>query len=166
MQCQQCGQKEAVVHLTQIVDNDVTTMHLCEPCAAEKGIESGAALPQGAVGHFLAAMGKGVGAGLPGMEDAPHATCATCGMTMQELRDLGRLGCADCYQAFEDPLRQLLRRLHGSTTHVGERYRPPGAEVEPPMAQAAELREQLRVAIETENFELAAELRDRLRGVE
>ncbi len=163
MQCQQCGQNEAVVHLTQIVDNDVTTMHLCEPCAGEKGIESGAALPQGAVGHFLATTGKGVGAGLPGMEDAPHATCTTCGMTMQELRDLGRLGCADCYQAFESPLRQLLRRLHGSTTHVGERYRPPGGEVEQPTAHAADLREQLRAAIETENFELAAELRDRLR---
>ena len=61
MQCQECGQNEAVVHLTQIVDNDVTTRHLCEACAAEKGIESGAGLPQGTVGDFLSTMGKGVG---------------------------------------------------------------------------------------------------------
>jgi protein arginine kinase activator len=166
MQCQECGQNEAVVHLTQIVDTDVTTRHLCEACAAEKGIESGAALPLGTVGDFLSTMGKGVGAGFPGMEDAPHATCPTCGMTMQELRDLGRLGCVDCYQAFEKPLRELLRRLHGSTTHVGERYQPPGDEVEQPVAQVADLKEQLKVAIDTENFELAAELRDRLRGIE
>jgi protein arginine kinase activator len=166
MQCQQCNDNEAVVHLTQIVDNDVTTVHLCEACAAEKGIEGGAALPQGTVGDFLSTMGKGVGAGLPGMEDAPHVTCSTCGMTMQELRDLGRLGCVDCYQAFEVPLRELLRRLHGSTTHVGERYQPPGGEVDQETAPVADQREQLRVAIETENFELAAELRDRLRGAE
>jgi protein-arginine kinase activator protein McsA len=32
--------------------------------------------------------------------------------------------------------------------------------------QTSELREQLRLAVETENFELAAELRDRLRVLE
>jgi protein arginine kinase activator len=56
--------------------------------------------------------------------------------------------------------------LHGSTTHVGERYQPPGDEVEQPVAQVADLREQLKAAVDTENFELAAELRDRLRGIE
>jgi len=165
MRCQQCEDQEAVVHLTQIVGNEVTTMHLCEKCAADKGIEGGVpATPLAA--DFLASMGKGVGAGLPGMEDAPHATCPTCGLTMQELRDLGRLGCVDCYKTFETPLRELLRRLHGSTTHVGERYRPPGATPGVPEAEVAELRERLRLAIDGENFELAAELRDQLRGLE
>ena len=70
MQCQDCSENEAVVHLTQIVDNDVTTRHLCEACAAKKGIESGAALPLGTPGDFLSTMATGVGAGLPGMEDA------------------------------------------------------------------------------------------------
>ena len=94
-------------------------------------------------------------------------TCARCGGTFQDFRESGRLGCPDCYRAFEAPLRDLLRRLHGSTHHLGERY----AEREPAAGrgvdeQAAELREQLRLAVETENFELAAELRDRLRVLE
>ena len=166
MKCQQCGGRNAVVHLTQIVENNVTTMHLCEQCAAEKGIESSSEPSPGPLGDFIANLGKGVGAGLPEIENAPHATCPTCGLTMQEFRDLGRLGCEDCYQAFEVPLRALLRRLHGSTTHAGERYHPPGAPAGEPAEEAAELRDRLRVAVEAENFELAAELRDRLRGFE
>jgi protein arginine kinase activator len=64
-------------------------------------------------------------------------------------------------------LRDLLRRLHGSTHHMGERYSEEAGSAAPrERPQAAELREQLRVAVETENFELAAELRDRLRVME
>ena len=113
------------------------------------------------LGSFLAAMGKGA-------EQLPAArtgdTCPRCGATLQDFRETGRLGCADCYRTFETPLRDLLRRVHGSTHHMGERY----AEREPQAAreQASELREQLRLAVETENFELAAELRDRIRVVE
>jgi protein arginine kinase activator len=166
MRCQHCDERDAVVHLTQIIENQVTTMHLCEACAAEKGIESSGPGTMPLNTEFLATVGKGVGAGLPGMEDAPHATCPTCGLTMQELRDLGRLGCVDCYKAFEGPLRELLRRLHGSTTHVGERYTPPDAGDGPPVEEATELRERLKEAVEAENFELAAELRDLLRTAE
>ena len=92
--------------------------------------------------------------------------CPRCGGSLQDFRESGRLGCPECYRSFEVPLRDLLRRLHGSTHHVGERYAehgPPPAEVK---VESAELREQLRLAVETENFELAAELRDRLRVME
>ncbi|HSE51015.1 MAG TPA: UvrB/UvrC motif-containing protein, partial [Gemmatimonadales bacterium] len=62
----------------------------------------------------------------------------------------------------------LLRRLHGSTHHTGMRYSGtdhPRATATPD-GGARELREQLRRAIESEQFELAAELRDRLRDRE
>ena len=131
----------------------------------EGGGEPGLGASKTPLGSFLAAMGKG-------SEQAagPRAratTCARCGATFQDFRESGRLGCSDCYRTFEVPLRDLLRRLHGSTHHLGERY----AEREPAAPrsrgqQAAELREQLRLAVETENFELAAELRDRLRVLE
>ena len=165
MQCQECGDRDAVVHLTQIVENNVTTTHLCEQCAATKGIESNTMATATPLGDFLATLNKGVGAGLPEVENAPHTTCPTCGLTTQEFHDVGRLGCGDCYQTFETPLRELLRRLHGSTTHAGERYRPPGADPSAPAEEAAELRDRLRVAVEAEHFELAAEIRDRLRGL-
>jgi protein arginine kinase activator len=164
MPCEQCREREAVIHLTQIVNEQVTTLHLCERCAAEKGVESPGSQPKTPLGTFLAAMGQE----LPEQVPAPKSgeSCPRCGGSLQDFRESGRLGCPDCYRAFEVPLRDLLRRLHGSTHHMGERYadREPAAPQE--RHHAAELREQLRLAVETENFELAAELRDRLRVVE
>ena len=170
MPCEQCHEREAVIHLTQIVNEQVTTLHLCERCAAEKGVESPGSQPKTPLGTFLAAMGQE----LPEQAPAPRAgdNCPRCGGSLQDFRESGRLGCPDCYRSFEVPLRDLLRRLHGSTHHMGERYadRENGAATSPPgpeeRHQAAELREQLRLAVETENFELAAELRDRLRVLE
>lgn len=171
MQCDQCKEREAVVHLTQIVEEAVTTQHLCEKCAAERGVESATLLPKTPLGSFLAAMGKS--------STGPRGTgsrvaCPGCGATLQDFREAGRLGCGECYATFGAELRDLLRRLHGSTTHVGDRYLAPGAtadELEPGHLAVTEdpataLRDRLRVAVAAEDFELAAELRDRLRTLE
>ena len=164
MSCEQCHEREAVIHLTQIVNEQVTTLHLCERCATEKGVESPGSQPKTPLGTFLAAMGQE----LPEQAPAPRTgeTCPRCGGSLQDFRESGRLGCPGCYRAFEVPLRDLLRRLHGSTHHMGERYSDREAPTPGERHQAAELREQLRLAVETENFELAAELRDRLRVLE
>jgi len=164
MSCDQCREREAVIHLTQIVNEQVTTLHLCERCAAEKGVESPSGVVKTPLGSFLAAMGKN----LPETVTAPRSgeTCGRCGGSLQDFRESGRLGCPECYRSFEVPLRDLLRRLHGSTHHVGERYAEHGAAPADGRVESAELREQLRLAVETENFELAAELRDRLRVME
>ena len=164
MSCDQCREREAFIHLTQIVNEQVTTLHLCERCAAEKGVESPSGVVKTPLGSFLAAMGKN----LPETVAAPRSgdTCSRCGGSLQDFRESGRLGCPECYRSFEVPLRELLRRLHGSTHHVGERYAEHGAEPVDGRMESAELREQLRLAVETENFELAAELRDRLRVLE
>jgi protein arginine kinase activator len=164
MTCDQCHEREAIVHLTQIVDAEVTTLHLCERCAAERGVEP-PTVGKSPLGSFLAAMGKELeGAALPGT--VTGETCARCGASLQNFRETGRLGCSECWRNFEPQLRELVRRLHGSTFHVGERYVVRGGEASGETARLGTLREQLRVAIETENFELAAELRDRLRVLE
>jgi protein arginine kinase activator len=162
MSCDQCREREAVIHLTQIVNDQVTTLHLCERCAAEKGVESPGSVAKTPLGSFLAAMGKEVEAPAPRTAD----TCSRCGGSLQDFRESGRLGCPECWRAFEAPLRDLLRRLHGSTLHVGERYADRHGAPGEPQIEAADLRERLRVAVESENFELAAELRDRLRVLE
>jgi len=165
MSCEQCREREAVIHLTQIVNEQVTTLHLCERCAAEKGVESPGASPKTPLGTFLAAMGQE----LPEQTPVPRTgdNCPRCGGSLQDFRESGRLGCSECYRSFEVPLRDLLRRLHGSTHHLGERYAEGSGSFAPPdRPRATDLREQLRLAVETENFELAAELRDRLRVME
>ncbi len=164
--CDQCHEREAVVSLTQVADEQKTTLHLCERCAAERGVETGASLGKIPVGSFIAAQAKAadVAAALPG--PTPGGSCAVCGATLQDFRESGRLGCADCYVSFEGPLRDLLRRLHGSTRHVGERYLAPGGGPLPVAPSGELLREQLRLAVEAERFELAAQLRDQLRAVD
>jgi len=166
MLCDNCKERDAVIHLTQVEHDTKVTLHLCESCARAKGVETGATLLKSPLGSFLSAMGKGGSSVLPVPSDGLR--CGVCGSTLRDFRESGRLGCAACYLAFEDHLRDLLRRLHGSSQHVGQRYRPPaaGGGDADPRSHLLELRDQLRRAIESENFELAADLRDRIRVLE
>jgi protein arginine kinase activator len=161
MICSQCQERDAVVHLTQIVENAVTQVHLCEKCAAERGIETSVAVPKHPLGEFLQAAQQQA-LQLPG--DA--ARCSYCGTSLRDFRASGKLGCARCYGAFEQSLKDLLRRVHGSATHVGRRYQ---ASDEPALerdANLSELRGRLEDAIRVEEFELAATLRDQIRTLE
>jgi len=163
MRCDNCKERDAVINLTQVEHDTKVTLHLCEQCAQAKGIETGTAVLKSPLGTFLSAMGKGTTLPVP----ADTMACTTCGATLRDFRDTGRLGCAECYHAFGEHLRDLLRRLHGSSQHVGERYLPPGASGAPSArSHLLDLRDQLRRAVESENFELAAELRDRIRVLE
>ncbi len=162
MLCDHCRERDAMVHLTRIVDNAVTQLHLCEQCAAEKGVETTISLPKHPLGEILQAVQQQA----TPASSSDAAVCAFCGATARDFRATGRLGCAHCYDAMESSLRELLRRLHGSSKHVGQRYEPPRPESLAEADARNELRDRLRRAVEAEQFELAAELRDRLRVLE
>ena len=163
MKCTGCGEREGVVSLTQIEDGEVRTGSLCARCAAEKGLDTGIGLVDTPLGEFIAALGDSVDHDAP-LAAALEARCPGCGATLKDFRETGRVGCAECYTEFDPPLRELLRRLHGSTHHTGMRFVLQGtATTEAPGPSAPELREQLRRAVEAEQFERAAELRDQLR---
>jgi protein arginine kinase activator len=161
MLCDNCHERDAVVHLTQIENNAVSQIHLCEQCAAERGVETTVAEVKHPLGELLHAVQAQ-------MQPAGEAEerCDFCGSTMADFRATGRWGCPHCYIAFETSMRGLLRRIHGSSQHVGETYRAAHSEAMERTAKLAELRERLRRAIETEQFELAADLRDRIRVLE
>jgi len=160
MVCEHCKERDAVVNLTKIKDNAVTHQHLCERCAAEQGVETTVAQqPTPALTDFLQAVNQQASAA-PG----DQAACHFCGATARDFRQSGRVGCARCYGAFERSLRELLRRLHGGARHTGKRYAPPAPEVVEEAGQLGQLRDRLQRAIDAEQFELAAELRDRLRA--
>src|SRR5665213_1731624 len=161
MLCDQCHERDAVLNLTQIVDNAVTQLHLCEKCAAERGIETTVSMPKHPLGDFLDAVQQQA---LQHPGDA--ARCANCGTSLKDFRASGRLGCAQCYGAFEHSLRDLLRRVHGSAQHVGRTYRVPNPELLERDASIGALRARLQQAIEREEFEVAAELRDQIRTLE
>ena len=173
MVCENCGEREAVIHLTQIVDNTKTQINLCEICAAEKGVETEAAVAKHPLGDFLASLGKGGGGESEPPEAGVDVPCRACGATLRDFRQTGRLGCAVCYESFESHLRDLLRRLHGSARHEGEAYHgkerisaPSGVAAPVRESSLDDLKDALKRAVESENFELAAELRDRIRVLE
>lgn len=163
MLCDNCGNNEAEVHLTQIVDNEMTTVHLCPACAADKGLETGVAGKNLPLSDFLAQMGKGV---VEEDEESAAEPCSYCGTTVGDFKQTGRLGCPHCYSVYESQLRAILRRIHGSTQHLGKVYVPPATEEADKTARLAGLRQKLQRAVESEDFERAAVIRDQIRELE
>ena len=88
--------------------------------------------------------------------------CANCGMNQMEFRRRGQLGCSYCYQAFKPILLPLLKKLHGSTQHTGKLPLTAGKEIVQQRG-IQRLKERLQKAIQLEEFEEAAKLRDRIK---
>jgi protein arginine kinase activator len=160
MLCENCGQNEAAIHLTQIQDNEMTTRHLCEGCAESMGLSSGTA--SAPLADFIAQMGKSIAAETV----ASAGTCPSCGLTLADFKRTGRLGCDRCYSTFDTSLRGLLRKLHGGTQHSGKVYLPPDPSETDRTARIVSLRRSLTRAVEAEDFERAAGLRDQIRRLE
>lgn len=162
--CDICGKKPAVVHLTQVVDNKTVNSHLCEDCAAKKGLSQSSSPGSLPLADFLAKLG-----GEPLLEaggQAEEISCPFCGLLASDFKDSGRMGCPQCYSTFEPSVRSLLRRIHGGTQHVGKVYLPPDPSAREREKRLDGLRKKLRRAVETEDFERAAELRDEIRATE
>jgi len=162
MKCDACGQREATVRYAEVVDGTTTTWHLCEECAAARGV--GGSLPSLAGPLVNILMGL-----LEGSVDEGQSplgpSCPRCGLTYDEFRRLGRLGCSTCYEAFASQLKPLLRRVHGSTEHTG---RVP-ADVEGDhrlRREIKKLRADLARAVHEEDYERAAWIRDAIRAHE
>ncbi|MBD3256973.1 hypothetical protein GF377_00975 [candidate division GN15 bacterium] len=167
MLCQDCKKREAQVHLTQIVNNEKVTLSLCRECAALRGFHS--PLDQGAfpLAEILSGLAKTESSQ---GEEEPLADlkCETCGLTFDQFTRQGRFGCGECYLAFRSRLEAILRKIHGASLHRGrspEFAKFDNAAEVIPVAEEERLRTELRKAIEAEDFERAAELRDKLKAV-
>src|ERR1051325_9696752 len=140
MVCDDCHENDAVVQLTAIKDNVVVQLHLCERCAAERGVETTVnTLPKHPLGEFLNQAQQQV---LSAPADNGKGSC--CGSTVADFRAPGRWGCARCYMQFEGGIRELLRRVHGHSRHIGRNYQVPQSEGLEKSAVLGELRERLR----------------------
>lgn len=156
MLCMVCKEKEAKVHVTQIVGDKMQKVDLCEDCAGKKGVNDPA-------GFSLADLLLGLGASQE-MEQAGGAElrCPNCGFTQADFKKAGRLGCPECYSAFAEGLEGLLKTMHKGTRHVGK--------IPEAHAQSRDIAEKLKSlqkkldkAITDENFELAALVRDEIK---
>jgi protein arginine kinase activator len=159
MKCDACGEKEATVFLTQIVEGNMHKVNLCESCAKDKGVND----PQGfALADVL--MGLGSEKEIQGTA-AGKVRCAACGFTLADLKKTGRLGCPECYDTFETHLEGMLKNMHKGLDHLGKI--PSGLlEVRKRDATIQDLRASLDEAVAGEQYERAAALRDQIRSIE
>jgi len=174
MLCDICGKNPATVHLTEIIDNNMTELHLCEECAQKKGVQMESHF---GLADLLAGLAD-LGGQFPTTEKGVKIKCSKCGLTYEDFKKIGRLGCGECYAAFKESLLPLLKRIHGSTQHNGKspvkrRRLVKTAGTGGGKAQAGriknelqELKEKLQQAIQQEAFEEAAKLRDKIKELE
>lgn len=164
--CQDCHQREAVLHLTEVVGEQVNTLQLCGQCASARGIATDSTTTP--LGAFLATVSPT--AGMPEPPNGETLACPECDATLASIRASGRVGCPTCWVAFGRPLRELARRLHGATRHVGDPYEDPASLPDDlgrqRQREVEHLRRALAAAIDGEAFEEAAVLRDRLKAME
>ena len=161
MICDICNKKKATVHLTEIVDDQMTEMHLCEECAREKSVQME---QQFGLADLLAGLAD-FGQQVKPIEKV-KIQCANCGMTYDDFRKFGRLGCSDCYNTFKDQLAALLKKIHGSSQHLGKAPIKISHTTKKKIDMYQDLKKQLQQAIEDEDFEKAADLRDKIRELE
>ena len=160
--CDECGERPATIRYTEMVDGALSTWSLCDECAARRGVTGGlSSLTTPLVNILMGLLGESTDAAVEA-EHGGGTTCPQCSMSYGEFRAEGRLGCGACYDAFKRELLPLIRRIHGSTEHVGR--------VPPGLSGDVESRRDLRRmemdlerAVRQEEYERAAELRDLIR---
>src|SRR5258706_10075592 len=165
MLCQICGKNPAVLHFTQIVENKMSEYHLCEVCAEEKGFTE-PVKPLKEKFDVAAAFAGMINSMTSNEEERVGSVqCPRCGLLYSAFKETGRLGCSECYNAFQFQLRPLLRRIHGDTRHRGKSPTRGGA-VESGTRHIQRLHDELQRAVEREEFEKAAGIRDEIKRLE
>ena len=161
MQCSVCKEKPATVFLTHIENDKVHKVNLCEECAKNKGVDNPSTY---ALHDADLLLGLGAAQEMTQTIGGVELKCPRCGFSQADFKKSGRLGCPDCYQVFAEGLEGLLKTMHKGTRHAGK-----APEALRQSRDAAErlklLNKKLAKAIEAEDFELAAQVRDELKGL-
>ena len=160
MQCQICNNRDATIHLTEITEGVRSEMHICEQCAAEQGIAVKSNIPiNELLSSLLAVQPSDAELADPSEQEA---TCPQCGFTLDQFRKEGVLGCPNDYEVFGKSLAPLIEKAQdGSTTHCGKVPSRAPADTKKQMEMLS-LRQQLDAAVRSEDYELAAKLRDKI----
>ena len=161
MLCEHCHKETAVVSYILSIGDQEKEMHLCQHCleklmtedlALKKNIDEGLA---GVLGAMLQMMSQGQEEKTSGKE------CPQCHTSWQEFKETGLLGCSKCYEVFGEDLKKIIYQFHGNTQHRGAM--PSHLEEDDYQSRKLlDLKEALKEAVDLENYEKAAELRDEI----
>lgn len=167
MLCQECGQRQATLHFTKIVNGEKMEIHLCETCAKEKGEVLPGMHNTFSIHNLLSGLlNFDTSGGTIGAPYTQSLRCNHCGLTYAQFSRSGRFGCANCYSTFGERLEPLFRKVHGGNAiHYGKIPKRTGGLIQL-RRQLQELKFRLQQSIQREEFELAAQLRDQIRDLE
>lgn len=164
MKCQICHTNEANIVFTQIVDNEKIVMQICTECAQKKGI-SIEFHSADSMHHEISSFNTGGESSHTSHDEViPSVACENCGLTFGEFKKTGLFGCDKCHESFGDLLDPILMQLHGVKYH-SPGYVEQGVRKHRPVSQKKilkQLTEELRNCVLKEEYERAAELRDRI----
>lgn len=163
MLCEICHKNTATVKVTQIINTIKKEINLCKACAEKQGLTNPLASFPELFGGLLEGLLNENQIGVP-QKISSKAKCSECGLTFDEFQKTGLFGCGQCYDSFIEEVKVLLRRIHGSNKHIGDR--PICKRVYMHHPNLEKLKSDLKRAVEHEQFEKAADIRDMIRDVE
>lgn len=159
MLCQSCEKRQATTHIKTILNGELKEFNLCPECAQKMGYGS-------FFGGFGFDFDKLFGSFMDSVSTGQSTKrCQCCGSSFEDIAKTGKIGCANCYKVFYDELLPSIQRIHGRTCHTGKLARSAGTEVKI-KNEISQCKYDLEQAIKAQEFEKAAELRDRIRELE
>lgn len=162
MICDECGKRPAAVHITKVENGKKSDIHLCEQCAMQKNLLS--LSTSFSVNDLLAGLLNSGGASQVKAEMVNEVKCNVCGLSYGKFRETGRFGCGNCYKVFGERLNPLFKKVHGNTSHTGKIPNRAGGRIKV-LREVERLKQQLDEAIRNEEYEKAADLRDKIRDL-
>ncbi|MBR5154897.1 MAG: UvrB/UvrC motif-containing protein [Clostridia bacterium] len=164
MKCQKCGKYEANTHITKIANGVKNEIYLCNHCAENANhspeLES---IFKSNFDNFFESFWKSPNLGF--IQSGSLRVCDNCKSTISDIQNSGKLGCSQCYKTFSDLLLRPLKDIHGNNTHLGKAPKRLYADINK-TNKIETLKQELSRAVEEQNFEEAARLRDRIREME
>ncbi len=157
MNCEICHKNPATKKIHIAMQGQMKEFNVCENCADMHGLSNPFAGLPDVLGIILLGL---LAQTLTQREtETSDLKCQSCGLTISQFRANGTFGCPACYDSFRDFAESMLRRIHGSTKHIGKK--PVNLRAKPDShTSLSELEKQLQQAIQAENYERAAQLRD------
>ena len=157
MLCERCGKNHATTHIKTVVNGVKKEYNLCSVCAAKEGYSNNS------LSGMLASM---FGEVSPTELLTPKTKCPVCGRTFSDIAKTGKVGCSECYDTFYDQLLPYLKRVHGSTIHVGRIPETAPSVEKTPKSTLEDLKNELSRLVAEEKYEQAAVVRDKIKEME
>lgn len=177
MKCQNCGENEANVKYTQIINGDKKEMFVCEKCAKNLGIsDENFSIPidfSSFFGDFIEEFEDNNF--IPLIGENKELKCKECNTTYNEFLNTGKFGCANCYTTFKDKIDGILKRIQGSNKYIGKQITNTSENhiknikiqnAKKEEDKISKLKKDLKQAIKEERYEDAAKIRDEIKKEE